>query len=340
MAESRQNGETDKFQRYLAMLEMIPRAPQHTTTPELADRLRSRGFEVTLRTVQRDLERLSSQFGLFCDETVRLKKWAWLKTADVLDIPRLSLHAALTFKLVEQHLAATLPPATLAFLQPYFDAAGRALTQDSAISFADWANRVRIIDRGPVLLAPAVADQIHDLVYLALLENRTLQLEYLRLGGTDVRAYTVHPQALAVRQGVIYLVCVFDGHDNLRQLALHRIQSAKLGDKTAQRRADFDMDQYIAQGEFGTRKGQMIPLHCRFRARNGEHLRETPLSADQTIEDDGEDYFILRATVPWTAELNRWLLGWGPTMQVLGPPALREEIEARIREMYAQLGAC
>jgi hypothetical protein len=68
-------------------------------------------------------------------------------------------------------------------------------------------------------------------------------------------------------------------------------------------------------------------------------LRETPLSADQTIEDDGEDYFILRATVPRTAELNRWLLGWGPTMQVLGPPALREEIEARIREMYAQLGA-
>ncbi len=340
MVSQKTDGETDKFQRYLAMLEMIPRAPQHTTTPELTDRLRSRGFEVTLRTVQRDLERLSSQFGLFCDETMRLKKWAWLKTADVLDIPRLSLHAALTFKLVEQHLAATLPPATLAFLQPYFDAAGRALTQDSAISFADWANRVRIIDRGPVLLAPADADQVHDLVYQALLENRTLQLEYLRLGGTDVRAYTVHPQALAVRQGVIYLVCVFDGHDDLRQLALHRIQSAKLGDKTAQRRADFDMDQYIAQGEFGTRKGQMIPLHCRFRARNGEHLRETPLSADQTIEDDGEDYFILRATVPWTAELNRWLLGWGPTMQVLGPPALREEIEARIREMYAQLGAC
>lgn len=338
MAKSFQNGETDKFQRYLVMLDLIPREPQHTTTRELNDRLHSRGFKVDLRTVQRDLERLASQFGLICDESTRPKQWAWLKTADVLDIPRLNRHAALTFKLVEQHLAATLPPATLAFLQPYFDAAGRALTQDSAIHFADWANRVRIIDRGPLLLAPAVEDKIHDTVYQALLENRTLQVEYTRLGGTQARTYTVHPQALAVRQGVIYLVCVFDGHDDLRQLALHRIQSAKLGDKTAQRQADFDMDQYIAQGEFGTSKGQMIPLHCRFRARNGEHLRETPLSADQTIEEDGEDYFILRATVPRTAELDRWLLGWGPTMQVLGPPALREEIEARIREMYAQLG--
>ena len=338
MVSQKTDGETDKFQRYLAMLRMIPRMPQYTTAPELFEQLDAGGFKVTLRTVQRDLERLSGQFGLCCDETARLKKWAWLKTADVLDIPRLNRHAALTFKLVEQHLAATLPPATLAFLQPYFDAAGRALTQDSAIHFADWANRVRIIDRGPMLLAPAVEDKIHDTVYQALLENHTLQVEYIRLGGAQARTYTVHPQALAVRQGVIYLVCVFDGHDDLRQLALHRIQSAKLGDKTAQRRADFDMDQYIAQGEFGTSKGQMIQLHCRFRSRNGEHLRETPLSADQTIEEDGEDYFILRATVPRTAELDRWLLGWGPTMQVLGPPVLREEIEARIREMYAQLG--
>jgi hypothetical protein len=70
-----------------------------------------------------------------------------------------------------------------------------------------------------------------------------------------------------VRQGVIYLVCVFDDHDDLRQLALHRIQSAKLGDKTAQRRADFDMDQYIAQGEFGTRKGPDDPVALPFSVR-------------------------------------------------------------------------
>lgn len=331
------DGETDKFQRYIAMLEMIPREPQFTTTPDLTDRLSSRGFEVTLRTVQRDLERLASQFGLICDESSRPKKWAWLKTADVLDIPRLSRHAALTFKLVQQHLGETLPPATLAFLQPYFDAATRALQQEAG-AYADWAKRVRILDRGPLLLAPAVAEVVHDVVYQALLEQVTLQVEYLRLGGESVKSYIVHPQGLAVRQGVIYLVCLFEGYDDLRQLALHRIQSAHLGNQSARRKTDFNIDDYIAQGEFGTSKGQIISLHCRFRARNGQHLRETPLSADQTIEDEGDEHFILRATVPWTAELSRWLLGWGPTVQVLGPPALRDEIAAKIREMYSQLG--
>ena len=328
--------EQDRFQRYFAMLKAIPREPLQISAPALHAALTSSGFEVTLRTVERDLEKLSTQFALTCDDSVRPQTWSWLKTAEVQDIPRLSRHAALTFKLVEQHLLATLPPTAIDFLQPYFNAAERALQPDSEDVYADWAQRVRLIGRGPLLLPPDIRPAVHDAVYNALLDKLTLDVDYLRAGASSPHRSLVHPQGLVVRNGVIYLICVFDGFDDLRQLALHRIQSARVGDHTAYRLADFDIDDYIAAGNFGISRGQLIELCCRFDRLEGHHLLETPLSADQRVEADGDAHFILHATVPWTAELVRWLLGWGPSAKVLGPEALRNEIRQKIRQMYEE----
>lgn len=339
MAQLPPQGEQDRFQRYFATLQLIPRQPQQITAPEILQRLLSQGYGVSLRTVQRDLEKLAGQFALICDDQIRPQGWSWLKIADVQDIPRISRHTALTFKLVQQHLQAALPPATMGFLEPYFAAADRALHQPNAALLADWANRVRLIGRGPMLIPPRITESTHDAVYRALLEQRTLEVSYTKLGGHEAKHYIVHPQGLAVRDGVIYLVCVFDGYDNLRQLALHRIQSAQVGIKDADLQTDFDIDEYIAKGEFGTSHGQLIQLKCRFRLPHAQHLLETPLTKDQRIESDSENSFILNACVPWTAELIRWLLGWGDTAEVLGPEPVREEIEQKICAMYARISA-
>ena len=46
--------------RYLTMLRMVPRYPRSITTTELASRLEEQGFSVTMRSIQRDLEKLSA----------------------------------------------------------------------------------------------------------------------------------------------------------------------------------------------------------------------------------------------------------------------------------------
>lgn len=50
--------------RYLTMLRMVPRFPKSITTTELAERLEDHGFSVTMRSIQRDLEKLSTDFPL------------------------------------------------------------------------------------------------------------------------------------------------------------------------------------------------------------------------------------------------------------------------------------
>lgn len=59
----------DTLFRYLALLQLIPRAPGRISTPVLKAKLEQRGFQIDTRSLQRDLrDRLSLHFPLTCDD--------------------------------------------------------------------------------------------------------------------------------------------------------------------------------------------------------------------------------------------------------------------------------
>lgn len=72
---------SDAFIRYLLLLREIPAAPNHVDTVTLARRLEEQGICVTRRTIQRDLERLSSRLPLECNDAGKPYAWAWHESA-------------------------------------------------------------------------------------------------------------------------------------------------------------------------------------------------------------------------------------------------------------------
>ena len=52
----------DTLLRHFALLRLIPTEPQRIATTTLLEKLRDKGFTVTLRSVQRDLNSLSIPF--------------------------------------------------------------------------------------------------------------------------------------------------------------------------------------------------------------------------------------------------------------------------------------
>ncbi|WP_043739805.1 hypothetical protein [Thioalkalivibrio nitratireducens] len=78
---------SDQVYRQWQLLRAIPRAPQRRSTRELYEHLRHNGYDITVRSVQRDLAALSTQFG-FVDETQgRTAYWYWPESFRVLDVP-------------------------------------------------------------------------------------------------------------------------------------------------------------------------------------------------------------------------------------------------------------
>ena len=73
--------QNDTLLRLLTMLRHIPQHPQQITAKELTERLETDQFEVSKRTVERDLLSLSEIFSLISNESSRPYGWSWSKQA-------------------------------------------------------------------------------------------------------------------------------------------------------------------------------------------------------------------------------------------------------------------
>lgn len=68
---------TKTIVRLLRILWMLPRAPQKLTTRAIFARLRARGHAVTVRTVERDLQRLRLVVPIVLDDKHKPYGWSW-----------------------------------------------------------------------------------------------------------------------------------------------------------------------------------------------------------------------------------------------------------------------
>jgi predicted DNA-binding transcriptional regulator YafY len=330
--------QNDTQLRQWAMLRRIPQHPRQITARELTVRLESEGFEVSKRTVERDLLSLSGIFPLISNERSRPYGWSWNKDAEAFALPAMSPLQALTLALAHDYLATLLPASLLETLAPYFKCADGVLSSgDGVKKLADWRNKVAIVPPNQPLIPPDYPEEIIEAIHSALLADQQLEISYTSREQGETRTYPVHPLGIVQRGAVTYLVATLYDYTDIRLLAVHRIQSAQVLDQPVKTPKKFDLVKYIRQGAFGFEESGEIKLVVRFTAPAAEHLRETPLSLDQRIEPDQPGWVRLQATVPGTAQLRWWLLGFGDQVEVLEPATLREEfagISQSLHDLY------
>lgn len=331
MGESRET-----LMRQWTMLRLVPRHPQKISIAGLRDRLDADGFRTTERTLQRDLDELSRTFPLIADKRSKPYGWSWMKDAAVLDIPGIDPPTALTFRLVDLFITPLLPPSVREHLEGHFVAAEKVLKQLPHSNLPAWSDRVLFISRGPQLKAPDVPEAVTETVYNALLNQKRFRTHYLpRKAGMaeEPREYEVSPLGLVVRDQVIYLVCRLFEYEDIRQLALHRMKDAQLLESEVSAPANFDLHAYVREGHFDYPVGGQIRLKLSLNAVVARHLRETPLSDDQVIEDMDDGTVLITANVLDSSQLRWWLLSFGAGVVVIDPAPLRTAMRNEAKRM-------
>lgn len=314
-------GDNRTLMRQWAMLRHIPRLPARISVAELDSLLALEGHEVTRRTIERDLHSLSAQFPLTVDERSKPFGWSWAKGAGLHVLPQLTPAQSVALLLAKQHLRNLLPPTLHQELGPVFEAAQRSL---SATGWKDWHQRTSVIPTGVSLIPPRVPQGVMARVHVAIAGGRCLEADYRSKGRQSSRRLRIHPHGLMARGPVIYLVGTIFDYEDVRQLALHRLGKTRVMDQARRNLPGFSMAEYAAsQGRHIGSQGP-IKLVARFEPTAAEHLSESPLSADQTLESiDGGTRTELRATVEDDDQLHWWLLGFGPQVEVTSPESLR-----------------
>ncbi|MBF0420052.1 MAG: WYL domain-containing protein [Magnetococcales bacterium] len=333
MTNPRNTPSMDTLLRQWNMLRLLPRFPHKISTPEIHQRLEELEFYTTLRTVQRDLDKLSAHFQIYADD-FKPRGWCWAKDAQPWDVPSMDPQTALTLQILIQHANRLLPLSTLRYLRPHADLAKKVLSGLTGSDLASWPEKVRVIHPGPLLVPPRVQPDVLDVVYAALLENRCFRGAYRSRDKQHYRENELNPLGLVFKGGIAYLVCTYMGPPNVYQMALHRFRSAELMDTKSIIPEGFSLDTYIANGHFGYLDGHII--HLKLRLHDDvvvRFLSETPLAEKQEIHTGNDGATILEADLPQSAELRWWLLSYGAAVEVLEPTDFRILMSETIEKM-------
>lgn len=304
---------SDTLETVLLAVELMRRIPRgrKVTAGELHQQLKDAGIERELRTIQRQLEMLSEHFEIERDDRSKPYGYRWLEQAKALAMPNLTPQESLLLQLAEEHLKNLLPPRLMKSMDAFFSQAKRNLGSESTARLErEWPGKVRVVATSQPLLPPKIVPGVFEAVSEALYANRWLTLDYQNSAGKR-RSITVMPLGLAQQGPRLYLVCRFDGFNNERSLALHRIRKADASTLTFERPAEFDLQKYDDDGRFGFGEGHRVQLRFRITKDAGLHLTESPLSTDQQYVEAQDGWLEIIATVVDSAMLDWWLRGFG-----------------------------
>lgn len=326
----------DTLLRLFALLRLIPTEPQRIATPTLLEKLRDRGFSVTLRSIQRDLSRLSIPFSLQCDDSETPFRWSFTREAP-LKLEDMDAPTALALFLSESHLSPILPQSVLDQLGPQFRRARNFLNGLGGNGLADWARRVRSLPNGKTLLPAQVSAHTWAQVSAGLLERKQLEVVYRSRSKADLKRFRLHPAGLVSRHAVSYLLASVDGYSDLRQFALHRIIEVSVLEEGAHEHESFNVDAYIASGVFNYREAQAhVELIADIRPQIAALLNETPLSTQQALSGISEQgWHRLHATVPLDRETLWWIFALNDNIRLHAPQVWVDEVRGRLNSMQA-----
>ncbi len=323
----------DNLETLHLSLELLKRIPRQRKidSRELQIQLKEAGYDRDMRTIQRQLESLCQHFDIERDDTSRPYGYRWKEAAVGLSLPGLTEQESLLMLLAEQNLRNQLPVSLMKAMQGFFDQAKRNLslgqTSASAKLAREWISKVRFVSTTLPMIPPKINPEVFEQVSQAIYNNRWLDISYVNAQTKRTKA-KVMPLGLA-QQGVrMFMPCRFDGYDDTRNLALHRIQNAKCSTLSFQRPTDFDLQTYDDNGRFAFGHGDKIAIHLWVNADLAFLLDESPLSADQVMmpamgEKGGSE---VKATITDSALLLWWLRSQGDNAKVLAPQELADSL--------------
>lgn len=299
-----------------------------TGTRQLQEQLEREGIEISLRTIQRDLNQLAARFPIESNREIP-QGWRWQADAPVQSLPHMNSSQAVTFLMVEQHLRQLLPPSLLDEMRPWFDMAKRNLTGERHHG-RQWLNRVRIIPPTQPLIPPHVDYQTQQVLYESLLLERQIEASYQNRENT-LKQYILNPVALIQRGPVIYLICRRNDREFVQMFALHRFMKARMLDARSTPPVQFDLDEYVESGVLGFQAvgdQRVVPIAITLlmTQQAAKGLLECPLSTDQTVAVTDNSLIRLSATVPHTQQLIWWLRGFGKSLKAVEPLSLAAEV--------------
>jgi len=313
--------------RYIELLRLIPRFPQKKSLFDLRKALSELGYQVSDRTIQRDLKKLESIFGLICDDRSIPYGWSFAKDANYIELSALDESEAMFLSLFKGQFDGIINLKELPRINHLFERSKKILASKGSKKIS-WRKKIRFVDASHRYLPPMIDEALASKIIKATLNDVQILGTYRSRQSNKISQHIYNPLGLVSHGAVKRLICTRDQEDLIRQLPIHRFSAIEILASKAVIPQNFDLDVYIASGTLEYIHNTSITLVAEFHPKAGYHLYETPFSKNQKLSyDNKRNKIILKVVVADTEVLRRWILSFGSQIKIISPNYLREYID-------------
>jgi predicted DNA-binding transcriptional regulator YafY len=171
----------------------------------------------------------------------------------------------------------------------------------------------------------------------ALLYQYRVTITYDTKGKGASATYPVEPYTLIFYKGGLYLMGYAHNRQALRTFAVERISRVELGRERFDIPADFRPEEQF-RSAFGIVDEEAMQVTVQFSSAVAHTVRGRIWHESQSIVEQGDGSLLLSFTAGGKMEIISWLLSYGRHAELIGPPALRDEVRRIVDDMSAAYG--
>ncbi|MCC4264377.1 WYL domain-containing protein [Oceanimonas baumannii] len=314
-----------KLLRQLTLARCVPYRPYKLTARQLQEKLEEEGIQVSLRTVQRDLEEMSGMglFDLTSDDRSKPHGWCFERNGlnDFANFMPLGL--AMALKTWNDQAADLLPASVLTELTPIIDKATQVINDSQSELAGRWMENVVQLPK-PFAGSPEMrrATTIRD----ALWRGRKFTAEIKRqIKGRTVwlRYEQVNPLGIVGRKDGTMLLCTMSDMDpKIYGIPFEHIKDVELTSRPVTQPREFSTNKLVREKGY---QEEAETIHFVGRVTNSGRplLEDTIPGHNPRLTRYDKQSMMVETDVKDSPEFRRWLTDMAGKVEVLAPESLK-----------------
>jgi proteasome accessory factor B len=292
----------------------------------------AREFEVSTKTIQRDVDFMRDQLMLPIDYDRVRHGFAY--TRGVAQFPLLTVSEGelvallVAQKAVEQYRGTSFEKP----LHTAFQKLVSSLGDEANVSLHELSEAVSFHYAG----VPHGQIKVFESLAAAVMTNQLVEFDYFSLRARKPERRRVAPYHLACITNQWYLIARDQDREDIRTFALTRVGSVRRLKVSFERPPDFSISKMFSGSFAAFEAGETERVRVRFDAAAARLVSERQWHKSQRIRSLGQAGIELTMQVGIAPDLESWILGWGDQAEVIEPVALSQRIAENIRSMSAK----
>ncbi len=326
--------------RHLEMLRKIPLSPGNPiTTTALHQHLMDEGFDVSKRTVERDLIKLTDIGGLYSEDTAEGYGWGCIQN-HTSKFKGIQPTEALMLILSEKLLLKVMPSEYATRAEARIADAKCTLNSDNA--YSKWQEKLQVISDGYPLInnSKFISESERKVIYECVLNENQIKITYQAKDKKDALHYCLNPLGIIIRGQSHYLVATTKNSPEKPLLFLfHRINTAVNNYTDVEVPRSFTLQEYFAKNPSGwllKANSEIELVELKVKGFALDTLINNQLADDQQLLQTSTEWTNVKFSCTPTYDLVAWILRYGADVICVAPDYLKHKVIKVLQQSLEQ----